>query len=126
MRSRFRLSSLNSGLMKTLRAVAFRTAFGACLSIGAPMASVQAEPAAIHVIVIEGVKFNPGSLTVKKGDWVRWVNKDPFPHTATAAGVFDSHSIPSGGAWKYHAVKAGIIEYACTLHPNMKATLQVE
>jgi len=32
--------------------------------------------------------------TVKQGETVTWINKDPFPHTATAPGVFDSRDIP--------------------------------
>lgn len=79
-----------------------------------------------HVIVIQGVQFTPDVLTVRRGDWVQWINKDPFPHTATAKGVFDSHSIPSGGTWKYRVRSAGDIEYVCTFHPNMVAKLHIE
>lgn len=55
-----------------------------------------------------------------------WANRDPFPHTVTAAGVFDSHSIATGSSWKYVARKAGDYAYICTLHPNMKGMLRVE
>ena len=40
-------------------------------------------------------------MTAKRGDTIVWVNKDPFPHTATAKGVFDSHEIAAGKSWKY-------------------------
>ena len=80
----------------------------------------------LHVVVIEGVKFTPDALTVNRGDWVHWINKDPFPHTVTAPGTFDSHSIAVGATWKYRARKAGNFAYTCTLHPNMKGTLRVE
>ena len=79
----------------------------------------------IHTIVIEGVKFEPGTLTIQRGDVVIWINKDPFPHTVTAAGTFDSHSIAVGHSWKWVARKTGQFAYACTLHPNMKGLLQV-
>ena len=65
-------------------------------------------------------------LVVKRGDTVVWVNKDPFPHTVTAAGAFDSHDIPAGASWKYVARKPGDFAYICTLHPNMKGTLTVQ
>jgi plastocyanin len=79
-----------------------------------------------HTVVIQGVAYQPASLTVKRGDRVQWVNKDPFPHTVTARDAFDSHSIASGATWTYAARKAGVYAYACTLHPNMKGILQVQ
>ena len=79
-----------------------------------------------HTVVIEGVKYTPEALTVKGGETVVWVNKDPFPHTVTAKGAFDSHDIAGGKSWKYTARKAGEYAYICTLHPNMKGTLKVE
>ncbi len=79
-----------------------------------------------HTVVIDGVKYEPETLTVKRGDTVVWVNKDPFPHTVTAKGVFDSHEIAAGKSWRYKPRKAGEYAYVCTLHPNMKGTLKVE
>ena len=79
-----------------------------------------------HQVVIDGVKYEPEALTIKRGDTVVWVNKDPFPHTVTAAGVFDSHSIAVGASWKYVARERGEYTYTCTLHPNMKGTLKIE
>jgi len=79
-----------------------------------------------HTVVIDGVKYEPETVTVKRGDTIVWINKDPFPHTVTATGVFDSHEIAAGKSWKYTARKAGEYAYVCTLHPNMKGTLKVE
>jgi plastocyanin len=79
-----------------------------------------------HTVVIEGVKYEPDSLTIERGERVKWINKDPFPHTVTAPGEFDSHSIAAGGTWTYVARKAGALSYSCTLHPNMKGSLQVQ
>ena len=79
-----------------------------------------------HTVVIEAVKYTPESITVKHGDTVVWINKDPFPHTVTAKGAFDSHEIPADKSWKYTPRKSGEYAYVCTLHPNMKGTLRVE
>jgi plastocyanin len=79
-----------------------------------------------HTVVMDGVKFVPESLTVNRGDTIVWQNKDPFPHTVTAKGAFDSHDIAAGKSWKYTARKSGEFAYVCTLHPNMKATLIVK
>ena len=53
--------------------------------------------AATQTVTIEGMKFQPASVTVKRGDTVVWQNKDVVPHTATAAGKFDSKNIDGRG-----------------------------
>jgi plastocyanin len=82
--------------------------------------------AAGHTVTMDGVKFEPATITVAPGDTVTWINKDPFPHTATAAGVFDSREIAPGKSWKWTARKAGVYDYVCTLHPTMKGTITVQ
>ncbi len=82
---------------------------------------------ATHTVTIEGTRFQPATLTVRLGDSILWVNKDPFPHTATAtAGGFDSPQIPPGGSWKYRTRKKGEMPYVCSLHPTMTAMVTVK
>jgi len=87
---------------------------------------VAAGPSAKHTVTIEATSYKPETMTVKKGESVTWVNKDPFPHTVTAAGNFDSKSIAANGRWTYRTTKAGEFPYICTLHPNMKGMIKVE
>jgi len=83
--------------------------------------------AATHTVVIENLQFSPTDLTVNRGDRIVWVNKDLFPHTATAQGkVFDSQSIAANASWSYVASKPGTYPYSCIFHPTMKATLTVK
>ena len=80
-----------------------------------------------HTVVIEGTTFAPASLMVASGDSVVWLNKDPFPHTATSKdGGFDSQVIAAGESWKYVARKKGDFAYLCTLHTTMKGVLRVK
>jgi plastocyanin len=80
-----------------------------------------------HVITIEAMRFGDGALTVRKGDRVTWVNKDLFPHTATADdGAFDSGNIAADASWTYTATRSGEYAYTCTFHPTMKARLIVK
>src|SRR6186713_1776975 len=82
---------------------------------------------ATHTIVIADMKFSPETLTVGPGDTIVWVNKDFFPHTATAQDKsFDSLDIATNQSWKYVATKMGAFPYVCTLHPTMKAILIVK
>jgi plastocyanin len=72
------------------------------------------------------MRFEPASLTVKPGDVVVWVNKDPFPHTATApGGAFDSREIAADARWSWTAEKTGSHDYVCSLHPTMKGVVTV-
>ena len=81
---------------------------------------------ATHTVIIEGTRFEPETLSVRRGDTVVWTNKDPFPHTATALnGGFDSKNIAPNKSWRYKARKLGVFPYFCTLHPTMKARLRV-
>lgn len=113
------------------RTVAFFVATLAllCWSVG-PVAAADAPKApkeTAHSVAIDGTSFQPATLTVKVGDSVTWINKDPFPHTVTStAGGFDSRDIAPGKSWKYTATKKGEFAYVCVLHPTMKATLKVE
>jgi plastocyanin len=80
-----------------------------------------------RVIVIENVQFSPQNLVVKTGERITWVNKDLFPHTATAdAKSFDSRAIAPNASWTWVAGKSGSYAYGCTFHPTMKATVTVQ
>jgi plastocyanin len=100
------------------------------LLLAAGLAAACALPglaaAATHTVKIEGMKFVPETVTVKKGDKVVWQNNDMVPHTATAKGSFDSGSIATGKSWSHAMTKAGRYDYICTFHPGMKATVVVE
>ncbi len=103
---------------------------GIGLSASLPARQAIAKPASrsgtTHRVTIEGLRFEPAVLTVKRGDRIVWMNQDPIPHTATAASkAFDSGSIPANGSWSYRAVTAGEYEYGCNFHPTMKGKLIV-
>jgi plastocyanin len=100
---------------------------GALVAVVAAAAWLPAATrAAEHTVTIDGVKFEPASITVARGDTIAWVNKDPFPHTATAPRVFDSREIAAGKSWKWTASQPGVYDYVCTLHPTMKGTVTVK
>ena len=78
-------------------------------------------------VAIDGVRFQPGDVTVTVGDTVVWTNKDPFPHNVSAAGgAFQSASLAPGRSFRFHAAKAGTFPYTCTLHPTMKGEIHVK
>ena len=90
-------------------------------SSGAPAAGAR------HTVAIDALAFTPSQLSVRPGERVTWINRDPFPHTATAdGGAFDSKEIAPGASFTYVAAAPGEYPYRCTLHPTMRATLVVE
>lgn len=80
-----------------------------------------------HTVTIEGATFSPATLTIAAGDSVQWINKDPYPHTATStAKAFDSGTILTDKSWKTTFAKPGDFDYICTLHQTMKGLVRVE
>ncbi len=92
-----------------------------------PGAATDPPEPVMHTVTMEGTSFQPPVLTVRAGDSVVWINKDPFPHTATSAtGGFDSLVILPDESWTFIPTAKGEFPYLCTLHVTMKAVLRVE
>jgi plastocyanin len=97
------------------------------LSCGSgPDAAANAPAPVTHTVTMEAVAFKPDDLTIRVGDTVVWVNKDPFPHTATSKDVFDSKDIAVETSWTFKAAQTGDFSYVCTYHPTMKGVLRVK
>ena len=94
-------------------------------ALGLACAALAAGKAERHTVLIDGTSYQPQKISVKAGDTVVWTNKDPFPHTVTAKGAFDSKNIAAGASWKHVMKKPGSYDYICTYHPNMKGTVEV-
>ena len=81
----------------------------------------------VHTVAIDGMRFSPATLQVKRGERVEWVNRDLVPHTVTAGdGSFDSKTIAAGASWTWVATHAGSVAYACAYHPAMTASVTIQ
>lgn len=119
------LPSRSSGLRQRLLLAA--VGFAGLWLIGAGAVATGARQPKTHAVTIEGTSFRPERLTVAAGDTVVWVNKDPFPHTATSSPrAFDSGTIPPDRSWKQKFAKKGDFRYVCSLHPTMKGLVSVD
>jgi len=76
---------------------------------------------------IDSYKFNPNTLTVKKGTTVTWTNNDGATHTVTSNGATGpaSEILASGQTYSYMFDTVGTYAYHCNLHPSMKGTVIV-
>ena len=81
--------------------------------------------AAEHHVVIDGMKFTPQVVQVKKGDTIVWENRDMFVHNVTAAGAKSGDLVP-GKTWRYVVRVKTSFDYRCTLHPVMKGRIEVK
>lgn len=83
--------------------------------------------AAAVTIAMDGTGFQPPDVTVKVGQEVEWVNKDPFPHNVTFRGGSSPHSgdLQPDEHWDFRPDTPGVYEYVCTLHPGMHGVLHV-
>jgi len=91
-----------------------------------PTAKAQKHPT--KTVLIKNFRFKPANITIKRGTRVRWINKDPHPHTATANNKrsFDSGRLGKGQSYTHTFKSAGKKPYHCEIHPFMRASVVVK
>jgi plastocyanin len=71
--------------------------------------------ASTHTVVLQNIRFHPGSLSIKRGDTVSWQWRDKGEeHNVTGSG-FKSKTMKSG-SFSVRFTKAGTFNYRCTIH----------
>jgi plastocyanin len=77
-------------------------------------------------VFIQGMAFNPGTITVTAGTTVTWTNKDAVTHTVTSTtNLFDSGSLGTNGTFSHTFATAGTFPYICKIHPYMTGSVTV-
>ena len=98
--------------------------------VGAALAAAGLAPvvaAGDTTVKIDNYLFGPGQLTVKAGTTVTWVNDDDIPHTVVATGkTFRSKALDTDDKFSFTFTTPGSYEYFCSLHPYMKAVVEVQ
>jgi plastocyanin len=91
-----------------------------------PTAKAQKHPT--RTLLIKNFSFKPANITIKRGTKLRWINKDPHPHTATANNKrsFDSGRLGKGQSYTHTFKSVGKKPYHCEIHPDMKGTITVK
>lgn len=88
--------------------------------------SASATASGTKSVDINHFAFHPGTLTVKRGAKVAFVNSSNVAHTATRAGSFDTGHIKPGTSVVVHFEHKGTFAYHCTIHSFMKGKIVVE
>jgi len=86
--------------------------------------SVSAQAETIQV-TIDKLAFAPVEVHAKVGDTIEWINKDAFVHNAKATNGDWNVNLPPKQNGQVVLKKAGVVDYFCTFHPNMKGRIIV-
>jgi plastocyanin len=84
-------------------------------------------PSTPNQIMVENFSFQPGTLTVKIGTTVTWVNHDDEPHTVNENNkTFKSGTLDTDAKFSYKFTSPGTYSYFCSLHPRMTGQIIVK
>ncbi len=118
------LTGLTAGTIFHVRAYAIN---GVGTAYGNEVIFTTSTPLAANEVSIQGMAFNPPTLTVAKNTTVKWTNNDGMAHTVTSdTGVFNSGTINPGGTFSFQFTTTGTFPYHCSFHPDMTATIIVQ
>jgi plastocyanin len=87
-----------------------------------------ADTATKNQIVIKDFHFTPGTLKVKSGEKITWINRDDEPHTVVSVEKQFKKSAPLDTDQEFTAIAGapGTYSYFCSVHPKMTGTIVVE
>lgn len=76
-------------------------------------------------VSIQNFAFNPGTLTIKKGETVTWTNNDSVLHQIKS-DTFNSNPLSQGQTFSFTFNDTGTFNYSCAIHPSMTGKIIVE
>lgn len=77
-------------------------------------------------VTMEDFQFSPATVSINVGDSVTWTNSGSAPHNAVADdGSFETADLETGDSETVTFDEAGSFSYICTIHPEMKGTVDV-
>jgi plastocyanin len=108
---------------------ALRLALGACaLFVLCAGTAAQAAPMASTIdVTIQNFAFAPVTITIEKGDMIRWTNLDSAPHGAvTVQPGFVTQILGQGQSTTTTFERPGTFDYICNVHgASMRGTVVV-
>jgi plastocyanin len=100
---------------RTIVALVAATALAAAALVPAVALGGGARASSTHTVVLKSLRFHPSSLTISRGDTVRFVWEDGGErHNVTFHGF---HSQTMGhGTYSVRFIGRGTFNYRCTIH----------
>ena len=74
------------------------------------------------------IEFQPETIRVRTGETITWVNKDAVQHDVVNVEEGEeprSELFNEGQTYEWTPTEPGTYEYLCTIHPNMRGTVEV-
>jgi plastocyanin len=98
-------------------AVAAAAAVIVAIPAGA-VGGASAHAAGSHTVILKNIRFHPATLSIRRGESVKWVWEDAVPteHNVTFHG-FHSRTM-SSGSYTVRFTQAGTFDYNCTIHES--------
>lgn len=106
----------------------FGIAASILLAVGTGAATGAAparHPGKTYTVVIADMKFGAAPVELRVGDTIRWVNRDIFRHSATAADRSFDVDLAAGKSGSTLLRHAGMISVSCKYHLGMKTRFTV-
>lgn len=74
------------------------------------------------------IAFIPNTITINKGDAIKWTNNDIFEHqlVSDTGSEIASEKLTKGASYTHTFNTAGEYKYHCSIHPGMKGTIIVQ
>jgi plastocyanin len=73
-----------------------------------------ASSASSHTVALHEFRFHPGTLSIRRGDSVKWVWQDEVEHNVTFHGFHSRTQVH--GSYTVRFTHAGTFNYRCTIH----------
>lgn len=97
-----------------------------CLA-ASPAVAVSAASTQQAMTIVD-FKFAQPKVRLSVGDTMTWTNNDRAPHDVSgtkAPATFQSPLLMKGDSWRYTFRVPGRYDYICSIHPDMKAVVDV-
>jgi len=99
---------------RTLAGTLATLAVGMGVTIPA-LASAGGQAASTHSVVLKNIRYHPSTLSIKRGDTVRWLWEDKGTEHNVTGSRFKSKTM-SKGSFSVRFTRAGTFNYHCTIH----------
>lgn len=83
-------------------------------------------PPATAAVTVRDNFFDPSSVTVAVGGTVTWTWSASVSHNVTLPGGAGTSATQSSGTFSHTFTTAGTVNYQCTIHAGMQATVVVQ
>lgn len=103
-------------------------ALDGCGTSSSSRAARPAGPAGTIHVTMKNISFKPMTIHAKVGQTVTWTNRDDAPHNVTYVSgpkFTSSPTFTDGKSWTLKLRQPGTIQYRCTIHPGMHASIVV-